>query len=214
MAQQPVSPRTLQTWLAKPVIPVLWQAGPDDHLLAEASILFLQGGELVELEATLSRLRQGPTAKTPIMLHIDLLAGLTSDEAGLRYLASLKGIDGIITVRAHMVTQARRFGLASILLLFLQDGRSVERGLHVIAQSKPDMVELVPGAAALEVAGQFEHIAPPRIAGGLVRTPVLVRRLLDSGCAAVSSSDSRLWDLNRADERMPRPRVPSSHLPE
>lgn len=213
MGKQPVSPRTLQTWLTKPVIPVFWQAGPDDHLLADASILFLQGGELVELEATLIRLRQGPTANTPIMLHIDLLAGLTSDEAGLRYLASLKGIDGIITVRAHMVTQARRFGLASILLLFLQDGRSVERGLHVIEQSKPDMVELVPGAAALEVAGQFERIAAPRIAGGLVRTPVLVRRLIDSGCAAVSTSDSRLWDLNRVEHQTARLRATTGHAP-
>ena len=188
----------MNSWLTKPVIPVFWQPGPDDKLLADASMLFLQGGELVELPATLSRLRQGLTSNTPVVLHIDLLAGLTSDEAGLRYLASLKGIDGIITVRAHMVTQARRFGLASILLLFLQDGRSVERGLHVIEQSKPDMIELVPGVAALETAAQFERVAAPRIAGGLVRTPGLVRRLLDSGCAAVSTSDSRLWEMNRA----------------
>lgn len=193
----PPPSRPIESWLSKPVIPVFWQPSQDDYLLADASILFLQGGELAELEATLARLRQGPTAKTPIMLHIDLLAGLTSDEAGLRFLAGLKGIDGIITVRAHMVTQARRFGLASVLLLFLQDGRSVERGLHVIEQSKPDMVELVPGAAALETAEVFERVAAPRIAGGLVRTQSMVRRLLDRGCAAVSTSDSKLWGLNR-----------------
>lgn len=191
----------LAAWLSKPVIPVFWQPSPADDLLADASILFLQGGELVELPATLNRLKRGPTLNMPIMLHIDLLAGLTSDEAGLRYLAELKGIDGVITVRAHLVAQARRLGLASILLLFLQDGRSVERGLHLIEQSKPDMVELVPGAAALETAAQFERVPVPRIAGGLIRTPNLVRRLLDSGCTAVSSSSSKLWELNREPAR-------------
>ena len=198
MTKTPSPPRSMRTWLGKPVVPVFWQPGPDDKFLADASMLFLQGGELAQLPLMLARLRQGPTASKPIMLHIDLLSGLASDEAGLRYLAGLKGIDGIITVRGHLVAPARRLGLASILLLFLQDGRSVDRGLHVIEQSKPDMIELVPGVAALETAGQFQRLAIPRIAGGLVRTPTLVRRLLDSGCAAVSTSDSQLWELNRA----------------
>jgi glycerol uptake operon antiterminator len=186
-----------RAWLARPVIPVFWQLGPEERLLAEASLLFLQGGELVELPKRVARLKQGPTAHLPVMLHIDLLAGLTSDEAGLRYLAGLDGIDGIITVRSHLVAPARRLGLASILLLFLQDGRSVDRGLHVIEQSHPDMIELVPGVAALETASQFDKLPVPRIAGGLVRRDSLVRDLLASGCAAVSTSNAGLWPLNR-----------------
>jgi glycerol uptake operon antiterminator len=186
-----------RAWLAKPIVPVFWHLEPgEEALLAHASLLFLQGGELVELPGMLARLRSGATARLPIMLHIDLLSGLTSDEAGLRYLADLGGIDGIITVRGHMVASARRLGLASILLLFLQDGRAVERGLHVIEQSRPDMVELVPGVAALEVAEAFARVGVPRIAGGLVRTPELAQRLLASGCAAVSSSAAGLWGMN------------------
>lgn len=192
---------SVRDWLRKPVIPVFWDAGPDESLLADASMVFLQGGELKELPARLDRLRRGATADTPVMLHLDLLAGLASDEAGLRYLAGLGGIQGIITVRSHLVAPARKLGLASILLLFLQDGRSVERGLHVIAQSRPDMVELVPGVAALETMPQFGQVPIPRIAGGLIRTADLVRRLLESGCAAVSTSNSRLWELNRSPER-------------
>jgi len=191
------SPSAVRTWLSKPVIPVFWDAPPDEAPLARASLLFLQGGELSELPDRLRQLRCGPAAHVPVVLHIDLLAGLSSDEAGLRYLAGLGGIQGIITVRSHLVAPARRLGLASILLLFLPDGRSVDRALHVIEQSRPDMVELVPGVAALETADQFPQVPVPRIAGGLIRTPELVRRLLESGCAAVSSSNARLWELNR-----------------
>jgi glycerol uptake operon antiterminator len=186
-------------WFSKPVIPVFWDLTEADcPKLEDASLLFLQGGELAELGGKLDRLSRGNLARIPVMLHIDLLAGLNNDEAGLRYLAGLKRIEGIITVRPHAVAAARRLGLASILLVFLQDGRAVERGLHVVEQCKPDAVELVPGAAALETAAQFDQLSVPRIAGGLIRTADLARRLLASGCRAVSSSNVGLWQLNRA----------------
>lgn len=197
MQKKPVPPSSLRSWLSKPIIPVFSDPAGKEELLAHASLLFLQGGELADLPATLERLQNGPAADLPIMLHIDLLAGLTSDEAGLRFLAGLNGVDGIITVRSHLVAPARRLGMASILLLFLQDGRSVDRGLHVIEKSKPDMVELVPGVAALETSASFEPIRIPRIAGGLIRSAEIAQKLLGSGCAAVSSSDSALWELNR-----------------
>jgi glycerol uptake operon antiterminator len=194
----PRAARPIEEWLKQPVIPVFWDVDPaEEPWLKNASIAFLQGGELVELPRRLAKLRAGALGRTPLMLHIDLLGGLTSDEAGLRYLAELGLVDGIITVRGHLVTAARKLGLASILLLFLQDGRSVDRGLHVIEQSKPDAVELVPGVAALETADQFRSVRVPRIAGGLIRTPELVRRLLDNGCKCASSSDAALWRMNR-----------------
>ena len=170
MKKQP-HPIAVRTWLRQPVIPVFWDSPPDENLLARASLLFLQGGELAELPARREGLRRGPAAHIPLVLHIDLLAGLSSDEAGLRYLAGLGGIQGIITVRSHLVAPARRLGLASILLLFLQDGRSVDRGLHVIEQSRPDMVELVPGVAALETAGRFQRVPVPRSRAGWFGPP-------------------------------------------
>lgn len=190
--------RDIRGWLAKPVIPVVSQTNADAALVAEASLVFLQGCELADLSRILDWFKSGPAARLPIMLHIDLLAGLTSDEAGLRYLAGLGRVDGIITVRPHMVAAARKQGLASILLIFLQDGRAVDRGLHIIEQSQPDIIELVPGAAALEIAPAFANVPMPRIAGGLIRTADLVRRLLDSGCNAISTSTADLWHLNRS----------------
>ncbi len=184
--------------LRQPIIPVVSQAGGDRALLARASLIFLQGGEISDLNSTLDWLKSGPCAAVPILLHIDLLAGLSSDEPGLRYLARMERIEGIITVRSHLVTAARRLGLAAILRLFLQDGRSVERGLHLIEQARPDVVELIPGVAAIETADRFDAVPIPRIAGGLVRTADLARRIIDSGCRAVSTSNVELWQLNSA----------------
>ncbi len=191
-------PNPVAQWLTRPIIPVIWNTEVDPATLSDASVIFVQGCELADLNRILAWLKAGPLQKTPVFVHVDLLAGLSSDDAGLRYLAELKRIDGVITVRSHVVAAARRLGFASMLLLFLQDGRSVQRGLHIVEQSRPDAIELVPGVAALETARQFQQISIPRIAGGLVRTPAVVRQLLDAGFDAVSSSESELWRMNTA----------------
>ena len=46
-------------------------------------------------------------------------------------------------------------------------GRNAPRVQRHIEQSQPDMVELVPGVAALETANAFQQVGVPRIAGGL-----------------------------------------------
>src|SRR4051812_16284037 len=155
------------------------------------------GGELAELPQLLSRLSRPPFDRLPVLLHIDLVNGLSNDESGLRYVATLDRIDGIVTVRHHLAPAAAKLGLMSVVRLFLQDGRAVERGLSVIEKSKPDAVEVLPGVAMLEVADRFANLKIPCIAGGLIRTPAAVKNILAAGCKAVSTTDANLWKMNR-----------------
>lgn len=186
-------------FLTKPVIPYVTE-GVDRHpnLIASASIIFLGGGELAELPQLLAKLERPPFADLPVMLHIDLVNGLANDESGLRYVATHKRLDGIITVRHHLVAAARKLGLLSIVRLFLQDGRAVERGLQVIEKSAPDAVELLPGVAFLQVPDRFADLSIPCIAGGLIRTPSTVHQIINAGCRAVSTTNVKLWELNAA----------------
>jgi glycerol uptake operon antiterminator len=82
--------------------------------------------------------------------------------------------------------------------MFLQDGRAVERAVSVAEKHKPDAIELLPGVAAVEAAEAFARLAVPRLAGGLIHSEAVVRRILDSGCRAISTSDRNLWRLNEA----------------
>jgi glycerol uptake operon antiterminator len=189
---------SLQTHLTKPVIPYLTERltrDPGD--LAAANVLFVGGGELADLPAQLKALSREPLARLPVFLHIDLVEGLASDDAGLRYVATLDRLDGIITVRPHLATLARKLGLKSILRLFLQDGRAVDRGLQVIERSQPDAIELLPGVAFLEVSARFCDLDLPVIAGGLIRAPETVHKILAAGANAVSTTNRSLWAMNR-----------------
>jgi glycerol uptake operon antiterminator len=182
----------------KPIIPYLTE-GVDQHgdVIAAASILMIGGGELAELPGLLVKLQRPPFDKLPVLLHIDLVNGLANDESGLRYVATLKGIDGVVTTRHHLAPLARKLNLMSVVRLFLQDGRAVERGLGVIEKSKPDAVEVLPGVAFLQVAERFNHLPIPCIAGGLIRSAEVVQQILAGGCRAISTSNVELWKLNK-----------------
>jgi len=190
--------QNLRSHLGKPVIPYLTEPlnGPPGDLAA-ASIIFIGGGELAELPHLMKALSREPLAGLPVLLHMDLVNGLANDDSGLRYLATLERLDGIITVRPHLVPVARKLNLLSVLRLFLQDGRAVERGLQVIDRAQPDAVEIMPGVSFLEVADRFSNLPMPCIAGGLIRTPELVERILAAGARAVSTTNTALWSLNR-----------------
>jgi glycerol uptake operon antiterminator len=189
----------LRAHLGKPVIPYITEGlhGPPGDLAA-ASILFIGGGELAELPHLMKALSREPLASVPVFLHMDLVNGLANDDSGLRYLATLERLDGIITVRPHLVPVARKLNLLSVLRLFLQDGRAVERGLQVIERAQPDAIEIMPGVSFLEVADRFSNLPMPCIAGGLIRTPELVERILGAGAKAVSTTNAALWSLNRS----------------
>ena len=182
----------------KPIIPYLTE-GVDQNtdVIAAASILMIGGGELAELPGLLAKLQRPPFDKLPVLLHIDLVNGLANDESGLRYVATLKGIDGVVTTRHHLAPLARKLNLMSVVRLFLQDGRAVERGLGVIEKSKPDAVEVLPGVAFLQVAERFNHLPIPCIAGGLIRSAEVVQQILAGGCRAISTSNVELWKLNK-----------------
>jgi glycerol uptake operon antiterminator len=189
----------LRPHLSKPVIPYLAEGlgAPPPADLAAAAMIFIGGGELAELPHLMKSLSREPLAGLPVFLHLDLVNGLANDESGLRYLATLDRLDGIITVRPHLVPVARKLNLLSILRLFLQDGRAVERGLQIIERAQPDAIEIMPGVSFLEVAERFINLPMPSIAGGLIRTPDVVHRILNAGAKAVSTTNVALWSLNR-----------------
>ena len=184
--------------LTKPIIPYLTEGVAHHEAdIAAASLIMIGGGELAELPGLLATLQRPPFDRLPILLHIDLVNGLANDESGLKYVATLDGVDGVITVRHHLAPLARKLGMMSVVRLFLQDGRAVERGLSVIDRSKPDAVEVLPGVAFLQVADRFLNLPIPCIAGGLIRSPEVVNQIRAAGCRAISTSNTELWRLNR-----------------
>jgi glycerol uptake operon antiterminator len=157
----------------------------------------LQGGALRDLTRVLDEFGDEQLADVSLFVHIDLLSGLENSEAGLEYLAEFPRISGVVTVHHHLAAPARKLGLLSVVRLFVTDSRAMDRGLSIADKSRPDAIEILPGAAAAKVAGDFAGCKIPRIAGGLCRTEADVNEVLNSGCQAVTSTSPALWRLNQ-----------------
>jgi glycerol uptake operon antiterminator len=190
--------KSIDSCFGRPVIPVVWDPGMHTDLLAHASCIFLQGGTLAELSRTLAAFSGPMLQHVPLFVHIDLVAGLENSEAGLEFLAEFERLTGVVTVHHHLAGAARRFGLLSIVRLFLSDSRALDRGLSVVKKSRPDAIEILPAAAAVKVAPDFAASRIPRIAGGLSRSESDVQEVITSGCRAVTSTSPALWKLNLA----------------
>lgn len=190
--------KSIDICLKRHVIPVVWDPAENRALLSRASAIFLQGGVLGDLARILDAFGDERLEHLPLFVHVDLVAGLENNEAGLEYLAGFDRITGIVTVHHHLTGPARRLGFLSIVRLFLSDSRTVDRGLSVAAKSHPDAIEILPAVAAIKVAKDFAECRIPRIAGGLCRTEADVAEVLASGCRSVSSTSPALWKLNPA----------------
>lgn len=190
--------KSIDVCFKKQVIPVVWDPGTQADLIARASSVFLQGGTIADLDRVLTIFSQPKFQHLPLFVHIDLVAGLENNEAGIEYLANLQRLTGIVTIHHHLTNVARRAGLLTIVRLFLSDSRAVDRGLSVISKSNPDAIELLPAVVAEKVASDFAGSRIPRIAGGLCRTEADVAEVLASGCRAVTSTSAALWKLNSA----------------
>lgn len=180
----------------RPVIPVISKMPANPDVIASASCVILQGFKTVELPAVIDAFSRPPLSEVQLLVHIDLVAGLENNEAGLEYLAQLTGIDGIVTVHQYLIKESKKLGFLSILRVFLSDSRALERGLRIIAKSRPDVVDILPVAAAVKLAPEFRTQRVPYIAGGLCRSEEDVNEALSVGCRAVTCTDSQLWTMN------------------
>ena len=190
------TPRRLDRFFAKPVVPVLWDVGDNRELVAQASSVILQGGAIADLPRAIEQFDRPPLDHLRLLVHIDLLAGLEKSEAGLELLAATQKVDGVVTVHHHVVKPAKRMGFLTIVRVFLSDSRALERGLRVAAKSGSDVVELLPAAAAIKVAAELRACSIPYIAGGLCRTEDDILEARRSGSLAVTSTRPELWGLN------------------
>lgn len=191
-----VRPKSIEACFGKNVIPVVWDPGAQAGLIAQASIAFLQGGCVRDLERVLDQFSSPVLSDIPLFVHVDLIAGLENSEAGVEYLANFSRISGVVTVHHHLTAAIRKVGLMSVVRLFLSDSRALDRGLSIANKSRPDAIEILPAVVAAKVASDFAACRIPRIAGGLCRNEKDVADAISSGCRAVTSTSPTLWKLN------------------
>jgi glycerol uptake operon antiterminator len=163
----------------------------DAALDGRPGVLFVLRGNGLELAPIVHRIH---AAGKLVAVHLDLVDGLSTDAAGVRWLVRC-GVDAIISSQSQAVSSARAEGVVAIQRVLCSTRSALELGLAAVSRANPAIVELLPGVILPEVADLvLPRLAVPLLAGGFIRDAADVRSVLAAGALAVTTSEPALWN--------------------
>jgi glycerol uptake operon antiterminator len=168
----------------------------EEQLLAalqgRAGVVFILRGNGLEIAPILRRVH---AAGKLAAVHLDLVEGLASDIAGVRWLSRC-GADAIISSQAQAVRAVKAEGVTAIQRILCLSELTVDLALGAVSRAQPDIVELLPGVILPQVADLvLPRLSVPLLAGGFVREERQVKAILRAGALAVTTSEEALWTI-------------------
>lgn len=185
--------RMLDSLEAHPIIAAIRDENNlEAALQSPVSVIFLLNGTLSNLK---KRVKQIKESEKMVFVHLEMVAGLSKDQAALEYLQVEVEPDGIITTKPNLIQPAKNMGLLTVQRLFILDSLSIHTGLKMLQNNHPDLMEIMPGIIPKVIPEIKSQSRLPVIAGGMVSTKEEIIDLLKSGAVAVSTSREKLWYL-------------------
>lgn len=128
-----------------------------------------------------------------VMLHIDLIKGLSNDEAAVEYVIQQYKPNGILSTKSKIIKRAKKLNTLTILRVFILDSTALSRSIELIKQADPDLVEVLPGVATKVIKEIREKTGKDIIAGGLINTQEEIELAIESGAKYITTSDLNIW---------------------
>ncbi|TDM11849.1 glycerol-3-phosphate responsive antiterminator [Macrococcus lamae] len=133
------------------------------------------------------------SANKKAYIHLDLIKGLSADEAAVEYIVQKYKPAGIITTKPKLIKKAKHLGMKTVLRVFILDTSALQRSFSLIQQADPDYVEVMPGIASKVIDEVKAKSGKSIIAGGLIETVEEVEAALAHGAELITTSNKPLW---------------------
>jgi glycerol uptake operon antiterminator len=131
--------------------------------------------------------------KKKVLIHSELIRGLSSDEYGAIYLIQTLQVDGLISSKPKVIEICKKRGVLGILRFFLKDTISLEQSIEVARKTEPDYLEILP-AISTDIIGMIKkHLNVDILMGGLIQTKEHIQKCIQAGAIAVTTSNPNLW---------------------
>lgn len=129
-----------------------------------------------------------------MIYHVDLIHGLKSDDYAVEYICQEYKPYGLISTKSSVILKAKQKGVIAVQRIFLIDSHALEKSYKLIEKTRPDYIEVLPGAMPWMIKEVYERLNTPIFAGGLIRSEEEVKNALDAGAAAITTSKISLWE--------------------
>lgn len=161
-------------------------------IASKARIIMVSSGDIFNIVEICNVLRK---KNKLVLVHIDLVAGMSRDKVAVRYLKEKAGIHGIVSSNSQLIPCVQKEGLVTAQRLFAIDTPSITSGLTCLRNSKADFIEIMPGLAVPEVYEAIRNsFQQPVIAAGLIKKQKAVESVLKAGAVGVDTSNQKLWN--------------------
>ncbi len=130
-----------------------------------------------------------------VLVHSDMIGGFRADRDGVKLLKNMFRVDGILSQNSSVISTAMRAEIWAIQRIFLMDSRSLERGIQILDDTRPDGIEVLPGALAQRFTPKFLQWKGVcnLVAGGFIDDASTTAALFEAGFEAVTASEPTLW---------------------
>jgi len=177
------------------ICPVIAGVKNEEWLLScldsECSIIYILYGDICNITDIVEKVKQ--SGKKAIV-HIDLIAGLSSKEICVDFIKKYTKADGIISMKPALIKRAKELGLFTIQRFFMMDAITYQNVKKFVKSSDPDVVEFLPAGLPKIIRYLLEEINKPVVASGLILDKEDVMGALKAGAIAVSTTNKDLWD--------------------
>lgn len=161
-------------------------------LESDNRIVFVLFGNIETIPSIVSKLKDKDKI---VLVHEDLIEGLSSSYLSSAFIKKYTQADGIITTRAQNASYARQIGLFSVLRFFVLDSLSYENVKETIKKANCDLIEILPGIMPKILDDISKRTSIPLVAGGLIRDKKDVIDALNAKAIAISSSNTNVWKM-------------------
>ena len=132
-----------------------------------------------------------------VLIHSELIKGLSSDEYGAIYLIQALNIDGIISSKPKVIDVCRKRKVMGIYRFFIKDTISFMQSIDIGTRLKPSFVEILPSSCYDLIPEIKERLNCEVLVGGLIKNPAIVNKCFEKGATAVTTSDINLWNMQQ-----------------
>lgn len=157
----------------------------------DETVVFVLYGEVATIADITAKLKE--TGKQ-VMVHMDLISGLSAREEAVDFIAKYTRADGIISTRYEQIKRGKQLNLSTIYRIFVIDSKALSNVNRHIGEYA-DIVEILPGLMPKIITRMKKALGVPIIAGGLIADKEDVIQALDAGAIAISTTNREVWEM-------------------
>ncbi len=158
----------------------------------EIRVIFVLFGNINNIQEIVAKIKD---SNRIALVHLDLIAGLSTKEVAVDFIRNNTRADGIISTKPMLIKRAAEIGLHTVLRVFMIDSMAFENLKLQVYSIRPDFVEVLPGVMPKVIRRLRKSIKSPIIAGGLIEDKEDVMGALSAGATSISTTNKEIWKM-------------------